>query len=192
MNPTLETILTRRSIRAFKPDMLPRETIDAIIEAGLYAPSGMNTQGVRLVAVRDPETVALMSKLNATVIVAITDQETRDRLSRDNAAVMGSDRDPFYGAPVVLVVLAEKGRRTYVHDGALVMGNLMLAAHALGVGSCWIHRAGETFEMPHWKELLASLGLMGDYEGIGNCVLGYADCDLPAPPARKEGRVYYA
>ena len=172
MNPTLETILTRRSIRAFKPDMLPRETIDAIIEAGLYAPSGMNTQN--------------------TVIVAITDQETRDRLSRDNASVMGVDRDPFYGAPVVLVVLAEKGRRTYVHDGALVMGNLMLAAHALGVGSCWIHRAAETFDMPVWKEFLASLGLEGDYEGIGNCILGYPDCDLPAAPPRKEGRVYYA
>ena len=172
MNPTLETILTRRSIRAFKPDMLPRETIDQIIEAGLYAPSGMNTQN--------------------TVIIAFTDQVIRDRLSRDNASVMGVDRDPFYGAPVVLVVLAEKGRRTYVHDGALVMGNLMLAAHALGVGSCWIHRAAETFEMPHWKELLASLGLTGDYEGIGDCILGYADCDLPAPPARKEGRVYYA
>ena len=128
MNETMQTILTRRSIRAFKPDMLPRETIDAIIEAGLHAPSGMNTQN--------------------TVIIAITDKETRDRLSRDNAAVMGTDRDPFYGAPVVLVVLAEKGRRTYIHDGALVMGNLMLAAHALGVGSCWIHRAAETFEMP--------------------------------------------
>ena len=172
MNPTLETILTRRSIRAFKPDMLPRETIDAIIEAGLYAPSGMNTQN--------------------TVIIAITDQETRDRLSRDNAAVMGTDRDPFYGAPVVLVVLAERSNPNHVYDGSLVMGNLMLAAHALGVGSCWIHRAAETFEMPHWKELLTSLGLTGDYEGIGNCVLGYADCDLPAPPARKEGRVYYA
>lgn len=172
MNETMQTILTRRSIRAFKPDMLPRETIDAIIEAGLYAPSGMNTQN--------------------TVIIAITDKETRDCLSRDNAAVMGTDRDPFYGAPVVLVVLAEKGRRTYIHDGALVMGNLMLAAHALGVGSCWIHRAAETFEMPHWKEFLASLGLTGDYEGIGNCVLGYADCELPAPPARKEGRVHYA
>ena len=128
MNETMQTILTRRSIRAFKPEMLPRETIDAIIEAGLYAPSGMNTQN--------------------TVIIAITDKDTRDRLSRDNAAVMGSDRDPFYGAPVVLVVLAEKGRRTYVHDGALVMGNLLLAAHALGVGSCWIHRAAETFAIP--------------------------------------------
>jgi nitroreductase len=172
MNPTIETIKTRRSIRRFKPDMLPRETIDAIIEAGLYAPSGMNTQN--------------------TVIVAITNKEIRDRLSRANAAVMGSDRDPFYGAPVVLVVLAEKSRRTYVHDGSLVMGNLMLAAHALGVGSCWIHRAAETFAQPEWKEFLASLGLEGDYEGIGNCVLGYVDGDIPAAPARREGRVFYA
>ncbi len=172
MNQAMRNILTRRSIRKFKPDMLPRKTIDAIIEGGLYAPSGMNTQN--------------------TVIVAITDKDTRDRLSRDNAAVMGSDRDPFYGAPVVLVVLAEKGRRTYVHDGALVMGNLMLAAHALGVGSCWIHRAAETFAMPFWKEWLVSLGIEGDYEGIGNCVLGYTDGEEPEAPARREGRVYYA
>ena len=172
MNQTLETIKTRRSIRRFKPDMLPRETIDAIIEAGLYAASGMNTQN--------------------TVIVAITNKEVRDRLSRANAAVMGAERDPFYGAPVVLVVLAEKGRRTYVHDGSLVMGNLMLAAHALGVGSCWIHRAQETFDQPEWKEFLASLGLEGDYEGIGNCILGYTDGEEPAAPARREGRVFYA
>ncbi len=172
MNQTMQTILTRRSIRKFKPDMLPREIIDQIIEAGLYAPSGMNTQN--------------------TVIVAITDKSIRDRLALDNAAVMGSDRDPFYGAPVVLVVLAEKGRRTLVHDGSLVMGNLMLAAHALGVGSCWIHRAQETFDMPVWKEFLSSLGLEGDYEGIGNCVLGYTDGEEPAAPARREGRVFYA
>lgn len=172
MNPTIDTILTRRSIRRFKPDMLPREIIDQIIEAGLYAASGMNTQN--------------------TVIVAITNREIRDRLSRANAAVMGAERDPFYGAPVVLVVLAEKSRRTYVHDGSLVMGNLMLAAHALGVGSCWIHRAQETFDQPEWKEWLASLGLEGDYEGIGNCILGYTDGEEPAAPARREGRVFYA
>ena len=172
MNQTLETIKTRRSIRRFKPDMLPRETIDAIIEAGLFAASGMNTQN--------------------TVIVAITNKEVRDRLSRANAAVMGAERDPFYGAPVVLVVLAEKGRRTYVHDGSLVMGNLMLAAHALGVGSCWIHRAQETFDQSEWKEFLASLGLEGDYEGIGNCILGYIDGEVPVAPARREGRVFYA
>ena len=172
MNQTLETIKTRRSIRRFKPDMLPRETIDAIIEAGLYAASGMNTQN--------------------TVIVAITNKEVRDRLSRANAAVMGAERDPFYGAPVVLVVLAEKSRRTYVHDGSLVMGNLMLAAHALGVGSCWIHRAAETFDQPEWREFLKSLGLEGDYEGIGNCILGYTDGEEPAAPARRDGRVFYA
>ena len=171
MNQTVDAIKTRRSIRKFKPDMLPREAIDAIIEAGLYAPSGMNTQN--------------------TVIVAITDKATRDRLSRANAAVMGSDRDPFYGAPVVLVVLAERSRRTYVHDGSLVMSNLMLAAHALGVGSCWIHRAAETFDTPEWKEWLSALGLEGDYEGIGNCILGYADGDAPAAPPRREGRVFF-
>lgn len=172
MNQTIDTIKTRRSIRRYKPDMLPRETIDQIIEAGLYAASGMNTQN--------------------TVIIAITDKETRDRLACDNAAVMGADRDPFYGAPVVLVVLASRERGTYVHDGSLVMGNLMLAAHALGVGSCWIHRAKETFDQPAWKEWLASLGLEGDYEGIGNCILGYTDGDEPAAPARREGRVFYA
>ena len=171
MNPAIENLLTRRSIRCFKPDMLPRETIDAIIEAGLYAPSGRNTQN--------------------TVIVAITDRETRDRLSRANAAVMGAEWDPFYGAPVVLVVLAEKSRNTYVCDGSLVMGNLMLAAHALGVGSCWIHRAGETFAQPEWKAWLSSLGLEGDYEGIGNCILGDPDGDAPTAPARREGRVFY-
>ena len=172
MNPTIDTILTRRSIGRFKPDMLPREIIDQIIEAGLYAASGMNTQN--------------------TVIVAITNREIRDRLSRANAAVMGAERDPFYGAPVVLVVLAEKSRRTHVHDGSLVMGNLMLAAHALGVGSCWIHRAQETFDQPEWKEWLISLGLEGDYEGIGNCILGYTDGEEPAAPARREGRVFFA
>ena len=172
MNQTLDTIKSRRSVRRFKPDMLPRETIDAIIEAGLYAPSGMNTQN--------------------TVIVAITDREVRDRLSRANAAVMGAEQDPFYGAPVVLVVLAECSRRTHVHDGSLVMGNLMLAAHALGVGSCWIHRAAETFDQPEWKEWLAALGLEGDYEGIGNCILGYTEGELPAAAPRREGRVFYA
>ena len=166
MNETMQAILTRRSVRAYKPDMLPRETIDAIIEAGLYAPSGMNTQN--------------------TVIIAITDKDTRDRLSRDNAGVMGSDRDPFYGAPVVLVVLAEKGRRTYIHDGALVMGNLMLAASTLGVASCWIHRAKEEFDSPEGKALLKKWGIDERYRGIGHCILGYAASPLAEARPRKE------
>ena len=87
---------------------------------------------------------------------------------------MGTTGDPFYGAPVVLVVLADKSRPTYLYDGSLVMGNLMLAAHSLGLGSCWIHRAKETFEREEGKAILKELGIEGDYEGIGNCVIGYA------------------
>ena len=171
MNPTIQTILTRRSIRKYKPDMLPREIIDQIIEAGLYAPSGMNTQN--------------------TVIIAITDQDTRDRLSRANAAVMGSDRDPFYGAPVVLVVLADKSMGTRVYDGSLVMGNLMNAAADLGVASCWIHRAKEEFESEEGKAILKKLGIEGNYEGIGNLILGYAEKSAAAAAPRKADYVYY-
>ena len=172
MNDIIKAMLDRRSCRSYKKEQIKEEELSQILQAGTYAASGMNTQN--------------------TVIVAITNREIRDRLSRANAAVMGAERDPFYGAPVVLVVLAEKSRRTHVHDGSLVMGNLMLAAHALGVGSCWIHRAQETFDQPEWKEFLASLGLEGDYEGIGNCILGYTDGEEPAAPARRDGRVFYA
>ena len=129
----------------------------------------------------------------AVVTVAVEDKDTRDLLSRMNAAVMGTDSDPFYGAPVVVVVLADVSKSgTAIEDGCLVMQNLMLAAHAMGVGSCWINRAREVFDTDEGKAILRDLGIEGDYEGIGNCVLGYADCELPAPPARKEGRVYYA
>jgi len=114
----------------------------------------------------------------------------RDKLSRMNAAVMGVDTDPFYGAPAVLVVLADRSVRTYVYDGSLVMGNMMTAAHELGVGSCWIHRAREMFDSPEGKEILASLGIEGDYEGVGNLIVGYADCPLPAARPRKENYIY--
>ena len=119
--------------------------------------------------------------------VTVTNKEIRDKMSGANAKVMGSENDPFYGAPVVL---AEK-KGTYVYDGSLVMGNLMLAAHELGIGSCWIHRAKEVFEQEEWKQWLKTLGLKGEYEGIGNCVLGYADGEYPGVMARKENRVYF-
>lgn len=171
MNEVLNKIKTRRSIRKFKSDMIPKEILEQIMEAGIYAASGMNTQN--------------------TIVVTVTNKEIRDKMSKANAAVMGAtDRDPFYGAPVVMVVLANKGRGTIVYDGSLVMGNLMLAAHELGIGSCWIHRAKEVFEQPEWKEWLASLGIEGDYEGIGNCVLGYVDGEYPDILARKEGRMF--
>ena len=171
MNEILKAMQERRSYRKFKPDMLPREVIDQIIEAGLYAASGRNGQDA--------------------IVVAVTDPQERNRLAKVNAAIMGAESDPFYGAPVVLVVLADKNWSTHVYDGSLVMGNLMLAAHALGVGSCWIHRAKEEFEMPEYKELLQKLGVQGEYEGIGHCILGYPDCEAPKAAERKVNRVYY-
>ena len=168
---TLETIRSRRSIRKYKGDMLPREVIEKIIEAGVYAPTGHNHQ--------------------SPIIVAVTDRATRDKLSALNARVLNTDSDPFYGAPVVLNVLAEKGWRTCVADGSVVMENLMLAAHALGIGSCWINRAKEVFETEEGKEILRAAGIEGEYEGVGHCILGYADCDAPNPAPRKENYVYW-
>ena len=167
----LQAMLTRKSIKKYKPDPVAQELIDQVIEAGLNAPSGLNKQ--------------------SPIILAVTNKEVRDKLSKLNA---GKDpffrADPFYGAPVVLVVLADKSVPTYVYDGSLVMENLQLAAHALGLGACWIHRAKETFETDEGKAILKSLGVEGDYEGIGNCILGYPDID-PEKKPRKENRVYY-
>ncbi len=171
MSETLKTIKTRRSIRKYKEDSIPEDILNKIIEAGTYAPSGMGKQ--------------------STIILAVTNKEVRDKLSKINASIMGSTNDPFYEAPVVLVVLADKSVRTHVYDGSLVMENLMLAAHDLGVGSCWIHRAKETFETEEGKELLKSLGIEGEYEGIGNCILGYPDGELPAAKQRKDNFVYW-
>lgn len=171
MSNTIDAMLTRRSIRKYKPDMVPKEMIEKIVRAGTYAATGMGKQ--------------------SPIILAVTNKELRDKLSKMNADVMGTSSDPFYGAPVVLVVLADKSSRTYVYDGSLVMGNLMLAAHELGIASCWIHRAKEEFESPEGKEILKSLGIEGDYEGIGHCILGYADMEAPKAAPRKENYVYY-
>lgn len=172
MNPVLEAMKSRRSIRKFKPDMVEQEKIDQIVEAGLYAASGMGKQ--------------------ATKIIIVKNKAFRDKLSAINGKIMGQPEgvDPFYGAPVVLIVLADKDWFTGIYDGSLVMGNMMLAAHTLGVGSCWIHRAKEEFEIPEYKELLKSLGIEGNWEGIGHCILGYADGEEPAAAPRKDHRVY--
>ena len=163
-----EILKNRRSIRKYKPEQVTDAHLDAILEAGLYAASGMNTQNAFMVAVRD--------------------KETRDQLSRMNAAVMGTDKDPFYGAPCVVVVLVEPERYTAVEDGSLVLGNLMNAAYEAGVGSCWIHRARQMFESDEGKALLKKWGLREDLIGVGNCILGYPDED-PAPKPRREGRI---
>lgn len=171
MNESIKNMIERRSVRGYKSDMIPKEDLDLILEAGTYAATGMGMQ--------------------SPVIVAVTDKDTRDQLSRMNAAVMGTDTDPFYGAPVVLVVLADKNRPTHIYDGSLVMGNLMNAAASLGIGSCWIHRAKEVFASEEGKALLKKWGIEGDYEGIGHCVLGYPDKDVPKAKPRKENYVYY-
>lgn len=172
MNEVLENIRNRRSIRKYKEDMVSKEIIEKIVEAGTYAPTGMNKQ--------------------TPIIIAVTNKELRDKMSKLNAKVMGrEDTDPFYGAPVVLVVLASKEYHTYIYDGSLVMQNLMLAANSLGIGSCWIHRAKEVFESEEGKAILKELGIEGEYEGIGNCVIGYADGEVREASPRKEGYVYY-
>lgn len=170
MSEVINNMKTRRSIRKYKPDMIPEDVLNRIIEAGTYAATGMGKQ--------------------SPIIIAVTNKEIRDKFSKMNAEIMGVDSDPFYGAPVVLIVLADKARPTYVYDGSLVMGNLMLAAHAEGIGSCWIHRAKEEFESVEGKAFLKSLGIEGDYEGIGHCVLGYTDGEEPKAMPRKENYVY--
>lgn len=173
-NEVLRAINDRRSIKSFKSDAVSEEIINKIIEAGTYAANGMGKQ--------------------AAIIVAVTNRELRDRLSEMNRRIGGWNEgfDPFYGAPAVLIVLADKNISTYIYDGSLVMGNLMLAAHSLGIGSCWIHRAKEAFESEEGKALLAELGVEGDYEGIGHCVIGYPDGEAKKAAPRKSDRVFYA
>jgi len=173
MNEVLKAIKERRSIRKYKSDMLPKEIIDQVIESGLYAASGKGQQ--------------------SPIIISITNKELRDKLSRMNCEIGGWKEgfDPFFNAPVVLIVLAPKDWANKTYDGSLVMGNMMLAAHALNIGSCWINRARQEFETEEGKEILKSLGIEGEYEGIGHCILGYVDGEYPSVPVRKANRVYY-
>ena len=170
MNEALRVLCERRSIRKYRPEQITRAELDAVIEAGVCAPSGRNGQ--------------------SAVIVAVQDKETRDQLSAMNAEILGVKSDPFYGAPTVLVVLAKADSIFAVQDGSLVLGNLQNAAKAIGLGSCWINRAKESFETEEGKALLKKWGLEGDYIGVGNCILGYPAED-PAIKPRKENYVTY-
>lgn len=163
-----EKLLQRRSVRKYSSEQVNDELLDAVLKAGLYAPTAKNNQ--------------------KPVMVAVRDKETRDLLSRINAEIMGVETDPFYGAPCVIVVLADPEFPTWIDDGSLVMGNLLNAACALNLGSCWINRARETFDRPEGKELLKKWGLPETYRGIGNCILGYAE-EEPALKERQEGRI---
>jgi nitroreductase len=171
MEDILDIIVSRRSVKKYKSDMPNKDDIEKVIKAGMYAPSGRNKQ--------------------ASIILAITNRKVRDDLSKMLAESRGIDIDPFYGAPVILVVLADKSIPTYIYDGSVVMENMLLEAHSIGLGACWIHHTKEIFNTSYGKELLKKLGIDGDYEGIGSCILGYPDIDLNSPLPRKDKFVYY-
>ena len=168
-NETLETIKSRRSCRAYKPEQITAEELEAVTTAGTWAATAMGRQSPVMVAVQDKETLAALSRLNA--------------------AVMGTQNDPFYGAPTAVLVLGEKNNPNGVQDASLVMGNLMNAAYAVGVDSCWIHRAREVFDSEEGKELKKQWGVPEEYIGVGHCVLGYRDCEYPTAKPRKDGFV---
>ena len=173
MNEVLKAIESRRSVRKFKPDLPAKESIDAVVQAGLQAASGKNEQ--------------------AAMVLVVTDKALRDEISRDNCAIGGWQEgfDPFYGAPAILIVLGRKDFPTYLYDGSLMLGNMMLAAHSLGLANIWIHRAKEEFETEKYQNLLKQHGIEGEWEGIGHLALGFAAGDLPQAHAIKEGRVFY-
>ena len=171
MNETIKTLTTRRSVRSYKDTPVPDDVLKEILLAGEYAPSGMHKMPAVMVVVKDKETIAKLSKLNAQI--------------------MGKDVDPFYGAPTVVIVFSDTSSHTYLEDGTLVMGNLMNAAASLGVSSCWIHRAKEMFRTNEGKEFMKKWGLDDRYVGIGNCILGYTDQAVLGDKARKEDRVLY-
>ena len=164
----LRCLLTRRSIRAYTAQAVTDEELEAVLQAGLYAPCGMGSQKVYFAAVRD--------------------KALRDQLSERNRAILGGDRDPYYGAPAIVVVLADPGRPTWVEDGACALTAMMEAAHAIGLGSCWIHRAREMFDAPEGKALLREWGLPEGLRGVGSLALGHPAQEPPVPPERKAGR----
>ena len=170
MNETLRVLKERRSVRRYKAEQITEAELNAVLETGTWAPSAKGLQTSVLVVVQDPETIAYMSRLNAEI--------------QGNPGT-----DPFYGAPTVVVVLGDGEKLNWLQDGSLVMGNLMNAAAALGLGSCWINRAMELFDRPEGKELLKKWGLPKTYRGVGNCILGYVDGELPPPKPQKEGGI---
>lgn len=173
MNEFVELMTKRRSVRKYQSKMIRNAELDQVLYAGLYAASGMGRQPCYFVAVRDPD--------------------TRDLLSSMNARVLGMpDTDPFYGAPVVILVFADTTSPTYLYDGALALGNMMNAAYAVGLGSCWVHRAKEEFETATGQLLLKEWGLPETVEGIGHLILGYpAEEELPDAAPRKEDHVTF-
>lgn len=168
-NEVLRALRSRRSVRRYLPQQIRGEELDAVLEAGTYAPTGMNRQSPVIVAVQNADDIAAVSAMNA--------------------AVLGSDRDPFYGAPTLLVVFADPACSTGPEDASLVIGNMLNAAYAVGLGSCWIHRAREVFATAEGQALMKKWGVPAGMVGVGNVILGYAADPLPAARPRKEDYV---
>ncbi len=174
MDPVFDALLNRRSVRSYKPALPARGDLEKIAEAGLYAASGHNRQLTRIVIITNPELIAKLREWNRVI------------------GGWAEGFDPFYGAPALLLVLSDRSTPNFVYDGALVMGNMMLAAHALGLGSCWINRARQEFDTEEGKAVLASLGVEGDFEGIGHCIVGIPDGPMPKAAPRRPGRIVWA
>ena len=171
MNEVIKNMNERRSIKKYKDEQINDDDLELILKAGQYAANGMGMQ--------------------SPIMIVLQNKEIIEKYAKMNAAIMDRDTDPFYGAPTVVVVLADKNRGTCIEDGSLVIGNMMNAAHSLGIGSCWIHRAYQVFESDEGKELLKEWGIEGEYRGVGNCILGYIDGEYPTAKPRKDKFVYY-
>jgi nitroreductase len=169
MNETITNLLNRRSIRRFKPEQIKDEELDAILEAGKYAPSGANQQ--------------------SALFIVVQDKEMMEKIAKINAAVLGKDFDPYYGAPTVILVLADNSKVTPIEDASLALGNMLNAAYSIGLGSCWVHRTREMFDSNEGRALLKKWGVEGDYIGVGSCILGYPDCEHPNAAPRKDNFV---
>lgn len=172
MNPILQSLKTRRSCRKYKPEQITREELEAVLEAGTYAPTGHGSQSPQMVVIQD--------------------KSLRDRLSVMNAAVMGATSDPFYGAPTAVIVFYDSTNSNGFADGCMVMGNLLNAAHAAGLASCYINRAREMFETPEGEELKAAWGVAPHMKGVAICILGYEDGGILPPKPRKADYIIYA
>lgn len=171
MNNVIKNLIERRSIRNFTNEQISKDDLNNIVKAGEYAPSGMGKQSPKMIVIQNKELIEKIAKINAQI--------------------MGRDTDPFYGAPTLIIVFADKTVGTYIEDGSLVMGNLLNAAHSLGLGGCWIHRAKETFETPEGKELLKKWGIEENYVGIGNCIIGHINGEYPVAKPRKEDYIKF-
>ena len=168
-NEVLNTIKKRRSIRAYKPDAVDEEALNAVLEAGTFAPTGGGKQ--------------------SPTIIAITTTKYRQEIQKLNADIMGTDSDPYYGAPVIVLVLADGNVSTFVEDGSCVLENMMLAADSLGLGTVWVHREREIFDSARGKALLKEWGLPESLKGVGSIALGYPQNPDIEAAERKENYI---